>query len=322
MTKYFLTSCILFNTITALSSAEIWQEMQHHYTALQKALSSANTHFSEKELCHPYWQNTKANIQKIVQGSYNPDFLNVPAISSTMVRSGMTIAQEYELCFLNECVNDRTKKFIAAYRDAQFGKLPKECAAFQCSSNTLGHLFYAARTIELMDTDPKTIVEFGGGYGNLARIYSNCFPECTYLIIDLPELLALQYYFLKETMPHKKIIMHTHRAGSYESNAIHLIPVQYLHDMNCTCDLFISTFAITEASDISQDIIINKKFFNAPMVYITGQLNGWGSKMKFIHHNKLHTNLRKDYQYVDCHPFHLMLAKLQSYEVIAKNYKQ
>jgi putative sugar O-methyltransferase len=42
----------------------------------------------------------------------------------------------------------------------------------------------------------KVLVEIGGGYGGLARIIKDAFPRIAYVILDLPEVGAIQTYFL------------------------------------------------------------------------------------------------------------------------------
>lgn len=301
------------------SSPEIWRDMQHLYGKLSTFIASYTSISSIDDYCHPHWKELRKHLSTLIMGPYNPRFLNDRYISGSMVRSGMNIPQQYELCMLQECLSPTTKQLISTYQDVSFSNIPRECTAFNCSTNTLGHLYYAARTIDLMDRDPQTIVEFGPGYGNLARIYINFFPHCRYIMVDLPELLALQYFFLKETVPNKKIIFHVNPPEFYQEDAIHLIAINYLNTMEIDVDLFISTFALSETSNKAQDLIHDKKFLNARMVYLSGQINGWGKNFNFADHDKIHTSLRSLYKYVDCHPFHFLLNGLSSYEVIAKN---
>lgn len=306
-------------TIPAFNSLENWNSMQSIYQELYNTLSSNDYQIQNDIVCHPYWEKTKKNIQKIVLGQYNPFFLQDYDIQNNMVRTGMTVIQAYELCFLQDCISNKTKNILSRFRDTSFGNLPKECWVLSCSSSTLGHLFYAARTTDLMDDEPKVILEFGGGYGNLARIYKSFFPKCTYIIIDLPEVLALQYFFLKETLPSKNIRMHTHNPESYEEGTIHLIPAHFLKDVHIVCNLFVSTFALSEASETAQNIVKMKNFFNAETVYIAGQLHGWGPGLNFVHHSNIHNGLRERYKNVNCHPLHLFADNLKSYEIIARN---
>lgn len=48
---------------------------------------------------------------------------------------------------------------------------------------------------------PKLVVELGGGYGRLAYIFRQMNPECTYVILDLPEALICSASWLKMVLP-------------------------------------------------------------------------------------------------------------------------
>ena len=44
----------------------------------------------------------------------------------------------------------------------------------------------------------KTVIEFGGGYGNMAYIFNKINPQIKYIIFDTYEVNLLQYYYLKK----------------------------------------------------------------------------------------------------------------------------
>jgi hypothetical protein len=67
------------------------------------------------------------------------------------------------------------------------------------SGNLIHHAYSLAKLKDYTDIDfskLKTIVEFGGGYGSMARLAHNLGFRGAYIIFDLPEFLALQEYFL------------------------------------------------------------------------------------------------------------------------------
>ena len=295
--------------------------MQYLYKELCRNIASKNGLRTNDPACHPHWQRLRTHIEEIVLGPYNPSFLDDADIQYNMVRSGMSVAGSYELCYLLNCLSDKANKLRDKFTDTSFGNIPLVHPEFLCSANSLGHLFYAIRTAECMHKEPGVIIEFGGGYGNLARIYKKIFPNCTYIIIDLPELLALQYFFLAETLPDNKVVLHTESPISYTRGGVHLMSVDFLEQMNLPADLFISTFALSEASEKAQNIVKSKHFFNAELVYIVGQLNGWGSGLNFVHQGVIHDGVRSCYEDVDCHPYHLYLENLKSYELIARHPK-
>ena len=146
---YLCVSLLTLHSEVCSGSLANWETMQHYYHTLVSNISSIPPAISENDLCHSYWQKTRTNIRKIVLG-HDPNFLR-NEITGTMVRTGMSIVQAYEICFLTECASDEVKNMIQGFQDTNFGHLPKECEVFKCSSSTLGHLFYAAQTIDLME---------------------------------------------------------------------------------------------------------------------------------------------------------------------------
>ena len=317
----FLTVLLSCTThIAAESFKDTWLEMQNHYTAMRKQLNLTAHESMRKLLYHPQWQNFSAQIKQLITGQPNQNFLQFPAITATMVRSGMGIGQAYETCYLTQCISKKTKAILARFTEPEVCRLKKECTEFNCNTNTLGQLFYAARILEQTPSENiQTIVEFGGGYGCLAHIFKKTLPHANIYIIDIPELLSIQYVYLKTALPFEKIHVHTpDNLRSLHENGIHLIPTHIMMDLDLRTDLFISNFALSEVTEHVQQMVAEKKFFNAQTCYITGQLDGWGS-FGFEDHSSVHAHIRSCYAQVTCHPFHLFLATLKSYEIIAHN---
>lgn len=293
-----------------------WQHMQDEYKKLSDALSKNALQEKEKKYVHPYWQATKEEIKNFILGAPERNFLGHWDIGYNMVRRGMGPAQSYEICYLEHCISQATREQLSKFRESNFGLLDRDCYQFNCSSNTLGHLFYAAKVLEHKKNLPlKIITEFGAGYGNLAHIFKSIVPNATIFLIDLPEILALQLLFLSSSMPNTKIILHSEIPAEFEENALHLIPVHLVEELNIKTDLFISTFAISESTQYIQEMAVNKNFFDAQMVYITGQIDGWGN-LNFVSHPVL-INAVKTYCTTSiCQPMHLILGDRISYEII------
>lgn len=67
-------------------------------------------------------------------------------------------------------------------------------------TNTVHQAYHLARWLSLgysMYT-PETVVEIGGGYGEMARIWRKAGYRGRYLIYDFPELQALQKFYLEQ----------------------------------------------------------------------------------------------------------------------------
>ena len=304
----FLTNFII---IAQPSFNEQWLLMQENY---KKMLI---TFPQQEQYCNNCWKTNQRAIEKIILGTPNQRFLYEPVISGAMVRRGYTLFQKYEDTFILDCIHPETKKLVLSYKETSFGLLPKECKELNCSTSTLGCLFYAAKILDNPNKpEIKTIMDFGGGYGNLTRIFKQLLPEVTLFIVDLPELIAIQYLFLNSTLPDTKIYVHTEKTDMFEQGAIHLIPIYLVEKLNLTTDLFVSTFALSETPLFVQNLVINKNFFNASMCYATGQLHGWGN-FNFEQHDTVFNSIRALYSYVSCQPFHHMLeSSLSSYEIV------
>ncbi|KKK58388.1 hypothetical protein LCGC14_3044940, partial [marine sediment metagenome] len=132
------------------------------------------------------------------------------------------------------------------------------------------HLASYTRATQNAFWDNQHIVEWGGGYGNMARIIRRMNPSVTYTIIDLPELLALQYIYL--TSLEGKDRVHIINPGddiSVSPGVINLIPSQYLLESKeniLSCDGFISTWGLTESPQKAQMYVHKHAYFGASMI--------------------------------------------------------
>lgn len=70
----------------------------------------------------------------------------------------------------------------------------------------LYHFWQISRFLSQMKVEPKKIVEIGAGYGNLASKIKKLYKHSSYIIYDLPEVLAIQTYYLKKHFPNAKFV--------------------------------------------------------------------------------------------------------------------
>lgn len=296
-----------------------WRSMQKEYQELNNILDKKRFLMRMSEFLHPYWSRTQKKIKNLILSKANKKFLFNKDMQNAMVRLENGIAQKYEECYLRCLMSSEIASLIKGYADTDFGGLPRDCKSFDCSINTLGHLYYVGRVLENMPQQIEFIIEFGAGYGNLARIFKSILPKSTIILIDLPELLVIQHLFLSATTD-TEIIIHKDPPFCFKENAIHLVPVCFMPELSIVhADLFISTFALSEAPRNVQELVVDKNFFNAKTSYIVGQLNGWGESLNFVDHTYLMHEARNRYQTINLMPYHTLLIGLESYELIANN---
>jgi putative sugar O-methyltransferase len=91
--------------------------------------------------------------------------------------------------------------------EPEFGSPRRDCRVGDrwYSSNFVHHVLYAARIIRAIEErglDHPRILEIGGGLGGVAsllRLYYG--SRCTYFVVDLPEGLILQEWYLRNVFP-------------------------------------------------------------------------------------------------------------------------
>lgn len=113
---------------------------------------------------------------------------------------------------------------------------------------TMHHLYHLA-LFEMHSHTPleeiNSVFEFGAGYGNMARIMHLINPDIHYEIYDLDGPTEFQKWYLDETSPDMDVVW---------------VDVKYYIN---TPDLFISTWALSEAPVFTAENIVLREFFLA-----------------------------------------------------------
>jgi hypothetical protein len=196
-------------------------------------------------------------------------FLHNKLISGTMVL-GATVNQKNKLKVIQknykpELIKKMLKESaIGCPKISNFNYLTSENSIHQ-SFHLSSYKQYTTKDI----ADSQTIVEWGGGYGCLARIVKNINPTCTYIIMDLPELNALQYVYLSSIFGTESI---SYNCNQYEiqTGKINLISSDFIMFLNKSIkvDSFISNWALTESGLDYQSYVKENNFFEADNILI------------------------------------------------------
>jgi len=114
---------------------------------------------------------------------------------------------------------------------------------------------YAAWQLErficnLFDTSQvKNILEIGAGYGNLAHKIKIIFKKSKYIIIDLPEVLLIQHYYLSKNNPSYKIV------NLLDTNNVNT------NVDKIDCDILLVPFHLYKNYQFNFDVVINNRSF-------------------------------------------------------------
>lgn len=133
-------------------------------------------------------------------------------------------------------------------------------------------LWQLKRVCNELKFECKTIVEIGGGYGNLAmKIISN-FKNVKYIIIDLPEILAIQHYYLSQNNQKLKIVNYVNYNN--EDYDVLLVPSNLYKKLNIKIDILINMRSFGEmTTDILNDYFnwIDINLNNDGLIYLVNR---------------------------------------------------
>ena len=80
---------------------------------------------------------------------------------------------------------------------------------FYCNSFDLGNIYYfyqISRTVDsLIRNESPTFIEIGAGYGGIISKLKKRYPKSRCVLFDLPELSAVQTYYINSEFPDAKI---------------------------------------------------------------------------------------------------------------------
>jgi hypothetical protein len=226
------------------------------------------------------WSQWTEKIRKSFTSGVPLDFLSHPTLVKTMVlarRGGIKATAALIEPVLNIFGEQRSRELL---KEDYIGLPTIQNLSYMTSANRsrlVNHLAHYTRECKRFIWDSASIVEWGGGYGNMARMIRKMNPSITYIIIDLPELLALQYVYLASIEGEKNIHLITPQNGSQVVyGKVNLISSHTVLSKIDTIqsDAFISTWAITESPQIAQDYVVNHEFFGAKSLLLGFKVDG------------------------------------------------
>ena len=132
------------------------------------------------------------------------------------------------------------------------------------SLNKVVHL-YQLSLIEIiyskLSVNNFNIVEWGGGFGGLAYLAFIKYKNLTFTIIDIPASIMTQYLYLATLLGESNVNLVEN--GLIETGKINLVRLDYFDKIKYDSDVFISSWAISESNNYSQEMVKSNNFFNS-----------------------------------------------------------
>jgi len=269
---WWIGSPIALPALRDKSQNKRFATVSKQYNNLCKQLDPQNNmsdRHAEKDGLHP-WKCHTENIKNAFSNSLPMDFLRNPLIGRQMVAQAPPDIIQQKIKFI-ESVWSR-EKLPTILREDYIG-IPRIANFKYCTSgNRLHHACHLASYKSAIGKEfwlSPNIAEWGGGYGNMAHLVRRMNPECTYTIIDLPELSALQYIYLYSLIG-DDVSLITPEISCINKRKVNLVPVgRVLSGEICISpDAFLSTWAITESPRQAQQFVCRNSFFGADSILL------------------------------------------------------
>ncbi len=157
------------------------------------------------------------------------------------------------------------------------------------SGNRIHQTYHLYRFNEFYKKDLKTfdlVFEFGGGYGNMARIFKKINPNCIYIIFDTKPVNLIQWYYLSLIKIDSSLSIKS-KSNIFLINEIHDLKV-LLKKYNFKNSLFIANLSLSEVPISFRKKILNfTKNFNSRLI-------SFQKKFENINNYNYFQNLKKN----------------------------
>lgn len=214
----------------------------------------------------PFWQDVNKKALKSFEPKPKWDFLSNRAIKDTMFVAGDQNWLDKQIAFLQKQVGAPLMRM--ATEDPAGDPWLLDSVPYKTSHNTLHHLyhiyFYLHKT-KIKKSDLKTVVEWGGGYGNFAKLWKRHIdPEATYIIIDTTLFCSIQWLYLSTVLGMSQVHILDSPEATIQPGKINLVPLALMDNLDIKGDLFVSTWGLSESLNKAQDYVVERGWFDCP----------------------------------------------------------
>ena len=209
----------------------------------------------------PFWKNINKQMEKDLKPQPPLDFLNLPQIKNTMFVSPSDEWEKTELSFVK---NHAGSQFFSLSKEDYIGKpVFMGDDKVRTSTNTVHHLYHIFRFLQETKASLgsiNSVVEWGGGYGNQAKLWRRLQKnESTYTIIDTALFCTIQWLYLTSIFGPKTVNLLERRGDKIKKGKINIVPLALLDETSIKGDLFLSTWGLSESMASAQDYVINRR---------------------------------------------------------------
>lgn len=218
------------------------------------------------EMVGAFWQDMNRRMAQRLLPRPAVRFLRDQLIASTMVADAGGHWLQWQLHYLQTCVPHA--QLTEWVRENAVGGPRLRCPELMTSHNALHQAYHLALFRERIAPDLasiNTVIEWGGGYGRMALTFRRWAPQpATYIIIDTALLASLQWLYLSAVLEPAAVVLVDGEGARICPGRINIVPLGRLRDLDrIRCDLFLSTWALSESPAVMQDWVVERSWYGA-----------------------------------------------------------
>jgi hypothetical protein len=219
------------------------------------------------------WQGFVDQLADRLLPNLRADFLADPLVRHAMVFTRGGRIRTAELEYLSRQFEQEL--LVTLLREDAIGDPPLVDIGDVTSANTIHHAYHLARFASATSVDwssIRTIVEWGGGYGNQAKIARRLIGEqLSHVIIDLPVFSLIQWIYLASVFGADSVALISEAGQPIPARGMTLIPVGLASAVDLRADLMLSTWALSESAHAAQDLVVEREWFGARHLLLAHQ---------------------------------------------------
>lgn len=214
------------------------------------------------------WSERNEELARDLAPAPPRDFLRHPAILYQMMLGDRYVAEE--LPYVASRLADLEDAREDAVGSPPLVSMPER--DWSTSANTVHHLHHLLRYEEATQrrvADCDCVVEWGAGYGNLAKLIRRRHGgDPTLVLLDTPVFSCLQWLYLASILGEDAVVLHSTPGQAVEDGLVNVVPIGLVSELTVAADLFISTWALNESEPAAHDEVIGRDWFGAPALLL------------------------------------------------------
>jgi len=238
------------------------------------------------------WQGWNRGILSELPGATDFNYIFVPSILNTMYGSpsvivDLIVPKLRDMLMGREDADDILASIVPTASGGAGHIMFDDNVTSPDLLNKLYQWLRFTDACSIDDSNIRSIVEFGSGYGALALVLKRMLPGITYTIVETPVVGAVAYQYLQDSLRETVHIS----TESIVPTCVNIVPTSKM-DIIKNADVFISQGALCEAPDSVVDKVISTGWFGAK----SGMLIIW-------EHAKILAGLKVNSKAVNIQPF-------------------